>query len=821
MGGPFSDAAALGDLDGDGDLDVFIGNQIYGQRGDQVWLNDGSGVFDDTGQRLGDVNTTDVELGDIDGDGDLDALIIHQGSGNSESHRIWRNDGNGQFSADSQPLSSQTDRRAEDIALGDIDNDGDLDAVIASGQEFPPIWLNDGTGHFEARDGFSQGARSISLGDMDGDGDLDGMTVRDNEIQVWVNDGAGEFTQLNHTVATSGRPRNLALGDVDGDGDLDAFVGTERVNRLLLNADISSDLSIEISDGQHYWRPNESIDYTVRILNDGESDATSVEVTVDVSDQLQDVGWTCVATPGAHCIQTGNGDVADVVDIPASGSLVYRITGVIADGTPGRVETEARIELAEGKQDINNDNNRATDVNVPELTVSPAPNSNGLPVDSEIVVSFPSNVDPISVTRDTLIAESSVAGSRPADSETRVVDGRTITLNSSEPFSPGQVVQITATRSIQSEDGLPAGEGVVWQFRTSAKPSSGFLVNSGQLLGRGSAHDAAIGDLDGDGDLDAVVANEEVNEVWLNSGSGAFTGASLGSVQSSFFSFGVALGDLDRDGDLDAFVANGRAISTTLERNGNRVWWNDGTGQFADSGQRLGLSDSRDVALADLDADGDLDALVANEESENRIWLNDGSGQFTDSGQSLGQWQSRSVAIADVDGDGDLDAFVANRGQYDEVWINDGRGRFATSGQRLGSAASLWVDMGDIDGDGDVDALVASSGDSSTLWLNDGSGKFQSSGQRLESDEVRSVSLGDLDGDGDLDALFGRVSGGDSASRVWYNDGRGNLQPRDQVLRGAHGFAVPLADLDGDGDLDAFIADVGRQSCLAKPGNRW
>ena len=74
------------------------------------------------------------------------------------------------------------------------------------------------------------------------------------------------------------------------------------------------------------------------------------------------------------------------------------------------------------------------------------------------------------------------------------------------------------------------------------------------------------------------------------------------------------------------------------------------------------------VALGDVDGDGDLDAFVANSNQANRVWLNDGSGTFTDSGQSLGDSSSWAVALGDLDGDGDLDAFVgeldgqANRG---------------------------------------------------------------------------------------------------------------------------------------------------------------
>ncbi|UCF32053.1 MAG: choice-of-anchor D domain-containing protein, partial [bacterium] len=148
------------------------------------------------------------------------------------------------------------------------------------------------------------------------------------------------------------------------------------------------------------------------------------------------------------------------------------------------------------------------------------------------------------------------------------------------------------------------------------------------------------------------------NRVWLNDGAGLFSdsGQELGDARS----YGVAMADLDGDGDVDAFVANDGA---------NRVWLNDGGGIFSDSGQNMRNSDSYGVAAADLDGDGDDDVLVWNNKG-NRVWLNDGTGFFSDSGQNLGNARSYGGALADLDGDGDLDAFVANDGA-NRVWLND------------------------------------------------------------------------------------------------------------------------------------------------------
>ncbi len=244
----------------------------------------------------------------------------------------------------------------------------------------------------------------------------------------------------------------------------------------------------------------------------------------------------------------------------------------------------------------------------------------------------------------------------------------------------------------------------------------------------------SLGDLDGDGDLDAFVANKGANRVWLNDGTGTFTdsGQSLGNYNS----YGVALGDLDGDGDLDAFVTN------SLNQP-NRVWINQGgaqggtAGVFADSGQTLGDHYSYGVALGDLDGDGDLDAFVTNgvvryDFGANRVWINQGGAQngtagvFADSGQTLGDHDSKGVSLGDLDGDGDLDAFVVNWFEPNRVWLNQGgaqggmAGVFADSGQTLGGANNpRWhLALGDLDGDGDLDAFVANVEQPNRVWLN-------------------------------------------------------------------------------------------------------
>ena len=100
--------------------------------------------------------------------------------------------------------------------------------------------------------------------------------------------------------------------------------------------------------------------------------------------------------------------------------------------------------------------------------------------------------------------------------------------------------------------------------------------------------------------------------------------------------------------------------------------------------------------MGDLDGDGDLDAFVAQRSAQaNKVWLNDGSGNFSDSGQSLGNSDSQGVALGDVDGDGDLDAFVGElRGDANKVWLNDGSGSFHRQRPEPGQFMTAWRGAG-------------------------------------------------------------------------------------------------------------------------------
>ncbi|HSD85434.1 MAG TPA: FG-GAP-like repeat-containing protein, partial [Anaerolineae bacterium] len=402
--------------------------------------------------------------------------------------------------------------------------------------------------------------------------------------------------------------------------------------------------------------------------------------------------------------------------------------------------------------------------------------------------------------------------------------GGSIILTPTRLFKPGELVQASATTRTLNLLGQGPISPTVWQFRAAAGPGPGIFLDSGQRMGLSFTLGVALGDLNGDGSLDALVTNfDQGDQVWLNNGAGLFTdsGQSLPGTSSQ----AIALGDLNGDGDLDAVVGSKFDVTGT-------IWFNNGSGLFVDSGQTLILSETSAIALGDLNGDGALDAFVGNMNSYDfgclpdpcplsggsQVWLNNGSGFLTASGPVLGFGSNNiSVALGDVNGDGSLDALVGNQatqwtsgnwgGGETSVWLNNGSGVFTAMTPTLSlTSTTRAVALGDLNGDGDLDALVGNFLGPTQVYFNNGAGVFTNTGQTLGISATVSVALGDVDGDGDLDAVIGNDG---EPKTVWLNDGTGTFIANGQVLAAENTTALALGDLNGDGNLDIFAANAG------------
>jgi hypothetical protein len=277
------------------------------------------------------------------------------------------------------------------------------------------------------------------------------------------------------------------------------------------------------------------------------------------------------------------------------------------------------------------------------------------------------------------------------------------------------------------------------------------------------------------------------------------------------FSMDAAVADMDDDGDLDIVIAH--------EFRPNILLLNDGYGHFTDGSHGLPRTehDSEDVGIADYDGDGDLDIVIVTEDDQtNELYLNDGLGTFLDASDRIPvEGTTNGLVVKDLNGDGAPDLLLANNGQ-DFLLINDGNGSFRDeTADRLPASPDVTQDMelGDVDGDGDLDLVVGNEGPNK-LYMNDGTGHFiDESRERIPlretPEETREADLGDVDGDGDLDLLFANVSafveGADPRNRLLMNDGQGFFMDETEGRLppdGESSFDGDFFDVDGDGDLD-------------------
>ncbi len=349
----------------------------------------------------------------------------------------------------------------------------------------------------------------------------------------------------------------------------------------------------------------------------------------------------------------------------------------------------------------------------------------------------------------------------------------------------------------------PHASGDLWpSWGISGSSQLAFKQSNQQFTAR-ETFQAGVGDLDGDGDLDAVFANPQQNksQVWLNDGSGIFADTGQKLTQ---YGHGVGLADFDQDGDLDAFIVCHQFVTPS------RIYLNDGHGIMSDTGQDLGdrSISANEVNLLDLNGDGHTDVhLVYYSPSgePDKVYLNDGQANFRDSGLALDE---ETIAWGDFDGDGDVDYFGKRWGKGYVVQLNDGKGQFNEGWQMDDAQSTLGgIALADFDRDGDLDALVLNGfrdtgSFPSRLFWNDGSGQFTDSGQTLNKTQGADVAVGDIDLDGNLDVFIANM---DLPNQVWLNDGSGRFRDSGLRLEGNNSTKPSLGDLDGDGDLDVFV----------------
>lgn len=326
---------------------------------------------------------------------------------------------------------------------------------------------------------------------------------------------------------------------------------------------------------------------------------------------------------------------------------------------------------------------------------------------------------------------------------------------------------------------------------------------------------------------------------------------------------GVAVFDFNNDGYLDIFFTNGADIQTlkkTSAKYSNRLFQNDGKGNFKDVTERSGLAGigyDTGVAIGDYDNDGFQDIFVGGVHG-NHLYHNNGDGTFTDvtakagiakPDPQYGPLWSVGGAWVDVNNDGLLDLFVVNYLSWDirtepaceaapgrldychpkfykatpnQLFLNNGDGTFrdasAESGIRAHPGKGMGVGVGDFDLDGWMDIFVANDKIYNSLFHNRGGGKFEETsfdaGVALTEDghfiSGMGVDAGDLDNDGLLDLVF--VALDFETFPVFRNLGKKGFADITAASGMARlsapmaGYSPTIGDFDNDGWKDVFVS---------------
>ncbi len=369
--------------------------------------------------------------------------------------------------------------------------------------------------------------------------------------------------------------------------------------------------------------------------------------------------------------------------------------------------------------------------------------------------------------------------------------------------------------------------------------AAGFTQDASVVLDGVMESTANFVDVDMDGDEDILItginnSSVEIARLYLNESgtftednSQPFTGVGNGA---------VTISDTDGDGDPDVLITGRDSGDEQV----TEFYVNDGSGGFTeDASVPFTDVDTGDVALGDLDNDGDLDLLLTGRNSLgnpfSRVYRSNRLIRFMEqTNTSLAGVESGAVVFADVDNDDDQDvllvgentpSLLADPEATSRLYLNDGFGGFAedTTVPFESVSERSTAAFADIDNDGDEDVIIAGQNEDNTLitqlYKNNGMGGFtQDLSAPFEGVIAGTVSFADVDNDNDEDVLITGVSGSATQiAKLYVNDGMGAFTEDTSVpFTGVQLSAVAFADVDGDADQDLVITGQASSARIAK-----
>jgi FG-GAP-like repeat/Secretion system C-terminal sorting domain/Fibronectin type III domain len=722
-------SAAWGDYDNDGDLDILL----TGNGNTKIYRND-NGVFTDINASLSGDNYGSAAWGDYDSDGDLDILL----TGWAYS-KIYNNNA-GVFTEINAGLKGMSNSKA---VWGDLDNDGDLD-IILSGYDntlsthFSRIYRNDTDTIIDITNtatGYSLASvydPSVALGDYDNDGDLDILLTggsssgyiskiyKNNSVTANVvptapsnlqaSVGSNKVTltwnkSTDTKTAQAGLTYNIYIGTTTGSvnrrSPMAAVPGGYRriVQRGLVQT--NSWTVNKLSAGTYYW--------SVQALDNnfaGSAFATEGSFAVTYSNSISPVA-------DQSLLINQNGTVLTVTESSTPTSRQWKYS-TVSGGPYDKTITGATgttftpkfsdfgvyyIVCVSTKNSVDYTSNEVR-INVPAFTEQTGISLVGINDASVAWGDYDNDGD-----LDILLSGYSSTGdyiSRIYRNDAGVFTDINAGLTN---LSDGSV----AWGDFDNDgdlDILLTGDDGTSSYSKIYRNNAGVFTDINAGLTGVTDGSAAWGDYDNDGDLDILLTGwdftNNYSKIYRND-AGVFTdiNANLTAVRSS----SVKWGDYDNDGDLDILL-----IGYTGSSSISKIYRND-AGVFTNINTGLTNKAWGSASWGDYDNDGDLDILLTADWLS-LIYTNNGNDTFSENGKiSLKAVTSASSAWGDFNNDGYVDILLtgySDLGRVSKIYRNDADTAFSeVPGVYLDGIDNGSVAWGDYDNDGDLDIVIA------------------------------------------------------------------------------------------------------------------
>ena len=684
LGTPFigvvNSAIATADINGDGNIDVLIsGKNTSNQLITKLYTNNGSGGFSlDPTTVFEGLEGGTIDFCDVDSDGDQDVLITGRNSSWQRITKLYTNNGSGTFTLVSGTPFSGVESSA--VAFVDIDNDLDQDVLITGYKSYnhpvSHLYKNNGSGIFTASSASTIDSvynSSIAFADIDNDGDMDLLlagdtTVQNPVTQLYSNNGSGIFTKVLGTSFIGINSGDVAFIDIDNDNDQDIFITGDLANKVTkLYSNNGNGVYTATAGDPFVAVGNSSIavgdfdndnDQDIFLMGDGGNMKKFSSLYVNNG---TGVFTLALGTPfeGVY-----NGKIA-YADIDNDGDQDVFIGGWHYNST------------YQSKLYINNGNGtyKVDTLNIFDSLFCSSVAFADIDGDSDMDLIYSGQNNSGSRVTKLLVNNGSGVFSLVSSTPFSAMDCSSIAFADIDGDTDLDLLLCGANSTALANSLLYTNNGSgVFTLKTNTS-----LINVDQSA-------VAFADIDGDNDQDLLITGHNNNypnvyaKLYTNNGTGTFTLVS-GNPFYNAKEGAVAFADIDGDNDMDVLISGQHGSGLKL----SRLYTNNGSGTFSFVPYTPFENVYKSaISIADIDNDNDMDILISGTSSTykatTKLYINNGSGSFSyQQGMPFDSLFTGSIIFLDINNDNDKDIIIAGKNWQDHYCAKLYRNESSTS----------------------------------------------------------------------------------------------------------------------------------------------